>query len=62
MSYKGYQPRSDMTLGNLSSMISPKVSRSTDILNYIVPFIAGFRGGRNESYMYGVDDKLNDRH
>ena len=59
MEYKGYQPRSDMTMGNLSGMLNPKGARSVDLLNYIVPFIAGYRGGRNESYMYGVDDTLN---
>lgn len=28
------------------------------ITNFIVPFIAGYRGGRNESFMYGVDECL----
>lgn len=61
MDYKGYQPRLDMNMGNLSTMLNPKGARSVNILNYITPFIAGYRGGRNESYMYGVDDRLNDR-
>lgn len=61
MGYKGYQPRLDMSMGNLSGMLNPKGARSIDLLNYIVPFVAGYRGGRNESYMYGVDDNLNNR-
>lgn len=61
MNYKGYQPRLDMNMGNLADMLIPKGARSINVLNYITPFIAGYRGGRNESYMYGVDNRLNDR-
>lgn len=59
--YKGYQPKLDMILGNLTTMLNPKGARSVSISNFIVPFIAGYRGGRNESYMYGVDSNLNER-
>jgi hypothetical protein len=43
---------------NLSTLISPKGARSAPVSNYIVPFIAGYRGGRNESFMYGVENCL----
>ena len=53
--YKGYQVRSDMILGNVSSMLTPKGARAVDISNFIVSFIACYRGGRNEAFMYGID-------
>lgn len=53
--YKGYQPNNDIILGNFSTVLTPKGARSVDISNYIVPFISCYRGGRNESYMYGID-------
>lgn len=57
MSYKGYQiqHRSDLIVGNLASVLTPKGARAVYLTNFIVPFIACYRGGRNESYMYGVD-------
>jgi hypothetical protein len=33
--------------------MTPKSTRSVDIANYIVPYITAYRGGRNESFMYG---------
>lgn len=53
-SYKGYQYK-DVILGNVSSYMNPKGVRAVDISNYIIPYIAGYRGGRNESFMYGID-------
>lgn len=35
--------------------MNPKGVRAVDISNYIIPYIAGYRGGRNESFMYGID-------
>jgi len=55
MGFKGYQYGDDL---NLSNLITPKGARSASISNYIVPFIAGYRGGRNESYMYGIENCL----
>jgi hypothetical protein len=57
--YKGYQIRKDYLLGNVGDIVTPKglisvVDLGLD-LNY---FVASYRGGRNESYMYGVDRKL----
>ena len=56
MNYKGYQVNEDVIIGNLSNVLTPKGARAIGISNFIVPFIAGYRGGRNETYMYGVDD------
>ena len=53
--YRGYQIRSDLFVGNLMSKITPKDARAVDLTRYIVPFIIGYRGGRNETFMYGVD-------
>lgn len=53
--YGGYHLRSDLMVGNLISKLTPKDARSIDLSKYIVHFISGFRGGRNESMMYGVD-------
>lgn len=61
MSYNGYQCGNDMVLGNLSSVLTPKGARAVGISNFITPFIASYRGGRNESYMYGEDNKADER-
>lgn len=53
--FKGYQYGDDL---NLSTLITPKGARSAPVSTYIVPFIAGYRGGRNESFMYGVENCL----
>lgn len=55
MKYRGYQPKSGLSMGNMSSLLSPKGARSEGFTSYLVPFLASYRGGRNESYMYGVD-------
>lgn len=54
-SYKGYQVHSELSVGNLMSKITPKDARSTVLSKYLIAYIAGYRGGRNESFMYGVD-------
>jgi hypothetical protein len=55
MGYKGYQPKSGLSMGNMSSLLCPRGTRSESFTKYLVLFIASYRGGRNESYMYGVD-------
>jgi len=52
VNYKGYQYGKDI---DLSRLMTPKGARSVDISNFIVPFVASYRGGRNESFLYGVD-------
>jgi len=42
-------------IGNITSKLTPKYARGIDLSKYIVQFITGLRGGRNESFMYGVD-------
>lgn len=37
------------------SKITPKDARAIDLSKFIVSYIRGYRGGRNESIMYGVD-------
>lgn len=53
--YEGYQVSKDIMVGNLASKITPKDARAIELSKYILPFIRGYRGGRNESIMYGVD-------
>jgi len=54
--YGGYQVRHDINIGNLTSKLTPKFARAIDLSKYIVSFIACYRGGRNESFMYGIDE------
>lgn len=42
-------------VGNIISKLTPKEARSIKLSKYLVPYIAGYRGGRNEGLMYGVD-------
>lgn len=42
-------------VGNLISKITPKDARAIELSKFIVSYIRGYRGGRNESIMYGVD-------
>lgn len=53
MAYKGYQLRKDVHIGNFARFLSPKIARSMNISRYLVDFILSYRGGRNESMMYG---------
>lgn len=45
-------------IGNLVSKLTPKDARGINLSKYIVHFISGYRGGRNESMMYGYDNVL----
>ena len=51
--YEGYQVIKNIKIGDLASLMTPKSTRSVDIANYLVPYITAYRGGRNESFMYG---------
>ena len=53
--YEGYQIRDDINIGSITAKLTPKDARSTVLINHLIPFIAGYRGGRNESMMYGLD-------
>lgn len=59
--YEGYQVSKDIMVGNLISKLTPKDARAIELSKYILPFIRGYRGGRNESLMYGIDLMGNDK-
>lgn len=56
VNYDGYQVSKDINIGNLASILTPKDARSIDLSRYIVSYITAYRGGRNESMMYGIDN------
>ena len=35
--------------------MTPKKARSADMSNYIISYVSAYRGGRNESFLYGCD-------
>jgi hypothetical protein len=54
--YKGYQlPSSSILIGDLGTSLTPKKSREVDFSRHIVMYLKSYRGGRNESFMYGLD-------
>lgn len=53
--YKGYQLDKWSSLGDLTE-IDPKSMRSHDgIHKHVFSFLSAYRGGRNESFMYGIE-------
>lgn len=56
--YNGYQIRPDYSLGNLGNIITPKGLTTVGSVGlYLSHYVASYKGGRNESFMYGVDTK-----
>lgn len=56
--YKGYQISPIYYIGDTSSVQTPKgLFSSKDIGLKMSLFIGNFKGGRNECFMYGIDDK-----
>jgi hypothetical protein len=53
--YAGYQPNPLYNLGDVSSTITPKGLSNINIGLKIPYYIANYKGGRNESFMYGCD-------
>jgi len=47
-------------IGNLTSKLTPKDARGIELSKYIIQYVRGYRGGRNESMMYGYDE-INDK-
>ena len=45
-----------MNISDLASLITPKKARAADVSNYVMSYVSAYRGGRNESFMYGIDD------
>lgn len=56
LNYEGYQMGNGYSFGKLTELITPKGLSSSGLmglaLNY---YISSYRGGRNESFMFGVD-------
>jgi len=48
--------------GNLASRLTPKIARSTDFSKFLTEYLMSYRGGRNESLMYGIDVINNESH
>jgi len=54
--YPGYQISNKYSLGNVSSTLTPKGLNTVKEIGYVLPFyIANYKGGRNECFMYGID-------
>lgn len=53
--YHGYQLNSDILIGDLGTSLSPKKSREVGFSKHLVMYLGCYRGGRNESFMYGLD-------
>ena len=54
--YSGYQLSSNYTLGNVSSTITPKGLNQVKEIGFLLPYyIANYKGGRNECFMYGIE-------
>jgi len=54
----GYQITNELLMGNTDSVQTPKGLVQTGRVGlYMSHFIANYKGGRNESFMYGVDNK-----
>lgn len=57
INYDGYQISNKFLLGNSSTTLTPKgLSATTEIGIKLPLFIANYKGGRNESFMYGRDE------
>lgn len=55
--YKGYQIHPQYLLGDTGATQTPKgLAQVGDVGRKIGLYISNYRGGRNESYMYGVDN------
>jgi hypothetical protein len=58
--YSGYQVSQKYSLGDVSSTITPKGLNEIREIGFLLPYyIANYKGGRNECFMYGVDTKSN---
>jgi len=55
MGYKGYQDGDGYLLGNVGTLLTPKNIRSVNTAKYITAYLGAYRGGRNETFMYGVE-------
>ena len=58
--YNGYQVNPQYLLGDVSKCMTPKGLQALQDVGFVLPFyIANYKGGRNECFMYGVDREVN---
>lgn len=59
-SYPGYQISNKYLLGDAATTITPKGLNEINKIGFVLPYyIANYKGGRNECFMFGVDrDKV----
>jgi hypothetical protein len=56
--YPGYQISPTYTLGDVANTITPKGLNVVKKIGFVLPFyIANYKGGRNECFMYGIERK-----
>jgi hypothetical protein len=56
MTEYSYQLKNDLLLGDTSSILTPTgLNDIGEVGLYLSHFIGNYKGGRNESYMYGTD-------
>lgn len=54
--YNGYQMLNGYSFGKIKELVTPKGLSTTGLIGYALNYyISSYRGGRNESFMYGVD-------
>jgi hypothetical protein len=54
--YPGYQISNKYLLGDVSKSMTPKGLHALQNVGFVLPYyIANYKGGRNECFMYGVD-------
>jgi hypothetical protein len=59
MKYSGYQVSSKYLLGDVSKSMTPKGLQALGDIGLLLPYyIANYKGGRNECFMYGVDKSV----
>jgi hypothetical protein len=60
MKYSGYQLSSKYLLGDVAKTMTPKGLHAVREIGFVLPFyIANYKGGRNECFMYGMDKTTN---
>lgn len=58
--YKGYQISGKYLLGDVSTAVTPKGLNKLEEVGLVLPYyIANYKGGRNECFMYGIDKLTN---
>jgi hypothetical protein len=54
--YPGYQISKKYLLGDVASSITPKGMNVIKNIGFVLPFyVANYKGGRNECFMFGVE-------